>query len=328
MLTPPAGLTEELLASVLARGWGLSVTTMVYRPVGWGSHHWEVTDAAGTRRFVTADELENKRHTRDEPLTQAFGRLRASLATAMELRGHGLEFVVAPVAARDGEPVVRAGDRFGVALYPWVNGQSFDWGDFSGHVHRQAVLEMLVAIHTAPRPAGRPALADDFAIPHRDELEAALAGADADGAGPFAGPLAQLVAQHAQTVRASLDFYDQRRSRALAQPIAPVVTHGEPHPGNTMLAGGRWLFIDWDTVLVAPPERDLWSLDPGDGSVLAAYAAATGVTPRPELLELYRRRWDLADVAIDVSRFRRPHEGTPEDEKAFELLRSVVEELA
>lgn len=328
MLTPPAGLTEELLAAVLARGWELSVTSMVYRPVGWGSHHWAVTDAAGTRWFVTADELENKRHTSDEPLTQAFGRLRASLATAMELRERGLDFVVAPVATRDREPLVPAGERFGVALYPWVDGQSFDWGDYSGDAHRRAVLDMLVAIHATPRPASRPALADDFAIPHRDELEAALAGADADGAGPFAGPLAQLVARHAQTVRASLDFYDQRRSRALARPIAPVVTHGEPHPGNTMLAGGRWLFIDWDTVLVAPPERDLWSLDPGDGRLLAAYAAATGVSPRPELLELYRQRWDLADVAVDVSRFRRPHQGTEEDEKAFDLLRSIVEALA
>ena len=214
-----------------------------------------------------------------------------------------------------------------VALFPWVDGQSFDWGNFPGQAHRRAVLDMLVAIHTAPRAAARHALADDFAIPHRDELEAALAGADAAGAGPYGGPLGRLVAEHAGPVRAGLDYYDEQRSRARAEPARPVVTHGEPHPGNTMLAGGRWLFIDWDTVLVAPPERDLWSLDPGDGSVLGAYAAATGVTPRPWLLELYRVRWDLADVAVDVSRFRRPHEGTAEDDQAFELLRSVVESL-
>jgi aminoglycoside phosphotransferase (APT) family kinase protein len=327
VLTPPDGLPEDVLIAVLARGWGLTAAALAYRPVGWGSHHWEVTDASGTRWFVTADELENKRHARSESLTEAFGRLRASLATAVELRGLGLEFVVAPVPARDGEPLVRATEQFSVALLPWVDGQSFDWGNFPGPQHRQAVLDMLVAIHAAPRAAARHALADDFAIPHRDELEAALAGAPAADAGPYAGPLERLVAEHAGPVRAALDCYDEQRSRALAEPARPVVTHGEPHPGNTMLAGGRWLFIDWDTVLVAPPERDLWSLDPGDGSVLAAYAAATGVTPRPWLLELYRVRWNLADVAIDVSRFRRPHEGTAEDDKAFELLRSVVGEL-
>ena len=153
VLTPPEGLPEDLLAAVLARGWGLTVTSLAYRPVGWGSHHWEVTGASGTRWFVTADELENKRDTLAEPLTEAFGRLRASLATAVELRELGLEFVVAPVPARDGAPLVRASERFSVALYPWVDGQSFDWGNFPGPAHRRAVLDMLVAIHTAPPAA-------------------------------------------------------------------------------------------------------------------------------------------------------------------------------
>ena len=340
MLTPPDGLPEELLVAVLARGWGLTVTELAYRPVGWGSHHWEVSDAAGGRWFVTADQLENKRHTQAEPLTTAFGRLRASLATAVELRAAGLDFVVAPVTARDGAPLAPAGQRFGVAVYPWIDGQSFDWGDFPGQEHRQAVLDMLAAIHAATPAAARHALADDFAVPHRDALEAALAGADASAAGPYARPLAELIAGHAGPIRASLEIHDKQRSQALADPARPVVTHGEPHPGNTMLSAcrgdgrvvppgqpGRWLLIDWDTVLMAPAERDLWSLDPGDGSVLAAYAEATGVTPRAGLLELYRLRWDLADVAIDVSRFRRPHEGTLEDDQAFELLRSVVGQL-
>ena len=107
-----------------------------------------------------------------------------------------------------------------------------------------------------------------------------------------------------------------------------MLTHGEPHPGNTMLTPDGWRLIDWDTVLVAPPERDLWSLDPGDGSVLARYGEATGVRPLSPLLELYRIRWDLADLAVDVSRFRRPHRGTADDEASWELVRSLVERVA
>ena len=49
-----------------------------------------------------------------------------------------------------------------------------------------------------------------------------------------------------------------------------------------------WKLIDWDTLLVAPPERDLWSLDPGDGSFFEAYRAATNVAPDPSTLDLYR----------------------------------------
>lgn len=85
----------------------------------------------------------------------------------------------------------------------------------------------------------------------------------------------------------------------------------------------EWL-IDWDTALIAPPERDLWGLDPGDGSVLKAYSAATGVTPSAELLDLYRLRWDIADIAVDTGRFRRPHTGNADDEKSWDLLRALV----
>jgi spectinomycin phosphotransferase/16S rRNA (guanine(1405)-N(7))-methyltransferase len=88
------------------------------------------------------------------------------------------------------------------------------------------------------------------------------------------------------------------------------------------------LLIDWDTVLVAPPERDLWSIDPGDGSVLGAYVVATGVTPLPAMLDLYRLRWDLADIAISVRQFRGTHSGTVDDEKSWEVLSSLLAKLA
>jgi hypothetical protein len=70
VLTPPPELPEGALVSALARGWKVTAS-IAYRPVGFGSHHWEVTDAGGSRGFVTADELETKRHSPHEP--QPFG---------------------------------------------------------------------------------------------------------------------------------------------------------------------------------------------------------------------------------------------------------------
>ena len=49
MLTPPDGLPEAALAAALGRWWGMSVASAEYRPVGWGSHHWAVTDTAGPK---------------------------------------------------------------------------------------------------------------------------------------------------------------------------------------------------------------------------------------------------------------------------------------
>jgi spectinomycin phosphotransferase/16S rRNA (guanine(1405)-N(7))-methyltransferase len=329
VLSPPDGLPEAVLVLALGRSWGMAVTSMEYRPVGWGSHHWAVADAAGTRWFVTVDELENKRLSASEPLDAGFARLRSALEAAMDLRACGAAFVVAPVPARDGEPLTRVNDRFGVAVYPFADGQSFDGGEFSSPAHRLSVLGLLVDTHTAPPAASRRALADDFAVPYRDELEAACAPAgEVADCGPYARPVSLLARQHAAPLQRLLARYDALVLAARAQDARMVLTHGEPHPGNTMLTAGGWVLIDWDTALVAPPERDLWDLDPGDGSILDAYAQATGTSPRPSLLDLYRLRWDLADIAADVSRFRRPHTGSIDDDQSWELLSSLVKRVS
>ena len=76
----------------------------------------------------------------------------------MDLRACGAAFVVAPVPARDGEPLTRVNDRFGVAVYPFADGQSFDGGEFSSPAHRLSVLGLLVE-HAYGPAGGQPARA-------------------------------------------------------------------------------------------------------------------------------------------------------------------------
>lgn len=325
MLSAPGDLDEEALARAVERGWGIGVARLAYRPVGWGSHHWEVAGADGTRWFVTVDELEQKRLTAAESADDGFARLTASLRSAVALRETGLDFVVAPLPppGDGGGPAARLGERFAVAVYPFVAGKSFAWGEWTAE-HRGRMTEMVAAVHMAPPRAREHALADAFAVPFRDELEAGCAGRGSTDCGPYALPLARLLAEHAAPIRRMLDRYDGLAAAARALPARNVLTHGEPHPGNTMLTADGWRLIDWDTALVAPPERDLWSLDPGDGSVLDAYAAATGVTPLPGLLELYRLGWDVKDMAYDTLRLRRPHTGSADDEKTWTVLSGLV----
>jgi hypothetical protein len=106
-------LPPAVLIAALERSWGMTVESIAYRPVGWGSHHWEAADTSGLRWFITADELANKKLSESEPLTLAYGRLRASLAAAIALQDAGHEFVVAPVPAKDGEPLIRVNDAYG-----------------------------------------------------------------------------------------------------------------------------------------------------------------------------------------------------------------------
>ncbi len=328
MLAPPQGLDPGLLISTLADRWQLPIGALEYLPVGWGSHHWAATDATGGRWFVTVDELDTKRWSEQEPLATVFDRVSASLSVAVDLAAHGLSFVVAPAPAHDGQPVLRLGERFSLAVHPFVVGESFSWGEFSGPEHRLGVLELLVAMHTAAPAARRRAQTDDLSIAFRDALEASLSGAADHDRGPYAVPTAELLAAHGPRLRALLARYDELVRLAAARSVPAVLTHGEPHPGNTMRTQAGWLLIDWDTALIAAPERDLWDLDPGDGSVFAAYQLATGVTLRPPVLELYRLRWELTDLAMAAGRFRAPHSDGLDDTETFELLDQQLRQLA
>ncbi|MDI1463208.1 phosphotransferase [Catellatospora sp. KI3] len=328
MLTPPDDLPDDLLRDVLAREWGLTAASADYRPVGWGSHHWEVREHDGTRWFATLDVLAQQRLTADEPTGAAFGRLSGALAAVCALRAGGAGFAIAPVPTRSGAPLAAAGEAFALALYGFVDGRSFRWGEWESPGHRRAVLDLVARVHAAPEPVRRLAPVDDLAVPHRDVLEAALVGGPVPDVGPYTRAAVDLVGAHAPTVRALLGRYDALVAAARAQAGRLVLTHGEPHPGNTMHTAEGWVLIDWDTARCAPPERDLWSLDPGDGSLLAAYEQATGVAPDPAVLELYRVRWDLSDLAVDTARFLRPHSGNADDAESWTILTRLLTHLS
>jgi spectinomycin phosphotransferase/16S rRNA (guanine(1405)-N(7))-methyltransferase len=214
-----------------------------------------------------------------------------------------------------------------VALYPYIDGQQYSWGEFSTPAHRQGILDLIVELHAVPTTVVRHAMADDFTVPHRDELELSYHDDVAWESGPYARRASVLLCQNADKIGRLVARYDDLVSQQRRRPTRNVVTHGEPHPGNTMLTSAGWLLIDWDTVLIAPPERDLWSLDPGDGSAVRAYSEAAGAVVQPLMLELYRIRWDLADMAASASQFRGPHSDSPDDAMSWEVLSTLIEEL-
>jgi aminoglycoside phosphotransferase (APT) family kinase protein len=321
VLHPPEDLDENALSAALTREWGVAVTSLIYRPLGFGSHHWEVVDAAGTSWFVTVDDLRRKTRSERETFDSAYRRLRSALDAARGLRDTGAAFVVAPETTAGDEPVARLTPAYAVTLFPMVTGDSFGFDEYDGEAHRHAVMEMLLDVHSAPADVRDRAPRDDQSIQHRDALEAALRGMP--DSGPYAARAADLFAGHREPIERLLARYDGLA--ATMDPARAVLTHGEPHSGNTMRTADGWRLIDWDTALVSQPERDLWIL--GDAAQ-RAYTAATGVPLLPDLLRAYRMRWDIVDLALEAHRFRSPHTGSPDDAESWTILRRVVGSIA
>ncbi|SEM52488.1 phosphotransferase [Nonomuraea pusilla] len=305
----PEGFDERLLARAL-ESWGIGATSLTYAPVGFGDYHWEARGPDGGHWFVTVSDAGRK----------GVAGLRAAMDAAAAL-AERLDFVVAPLRAAGGATVVPAGDRYAVSVFPFVDGTAGRFGEELTASDRAAVIDLLAGLHAAEPPA--PVAVRPLELSGRGALEEALRDTGPWRGGPYAEPARDLLLGRAAALLARLAEFDRGAGRVAAR---PVVTHGEPHPGNLLRARGRFLLVDWDTVGLAPPERDLWLVAEGPGD-LARYAEAAGRAPDPALLELYRLRWQLDDVAEYAAWFRGPHGRTPDTEVAWASLEGTVGHL-
>ncbi|MFB9837880.1 aminoglycoside phosphotransferase family protein [Actinoallomurus acaciae] len=320
MRTRPKDLDEERLLRALGE-WGVGAASLEYAPVGFGDHHWIAVDDRGDKWFVTVADLALKG---EQDAHAALRSLRRAMDTAAALRDEGhLDFVVAPLRLA-GETVRRVGPRYAVSVFPFLDGASGDFDRPWTASERGAVLELLAALHRQAPPAAAPVL--DLGLSMRDLLRSALDDAIRWVPGPFTEPTRSLLAGHAPAIRRRMEEFDRLVEDLRRGDGAPVLTHGEPHPGNLLSRDGGHLLVDWDTVGLAPPERDLWSVveSPED---LERYAEAAGRTVDASALALYRLRWDLEEVSIYIDWFRAPHDRSADTEEAWQGLQESVAQL-
>jgi spectinomycin phosphotransferase len=292
--TRPPTLDDNQIVEFVAR-WGVAATHVEYKAVGFGSHHWYV-EADRARWFVTVDDLQMK---------DSLERLDAALRTAHELRSKGRSFVVAPIPSERGEIVVRLDDRYVGALYGFVERETFPGGEYAHDDERREVLGLLASLHTAPAPECT--RREDFVLANRAELTEDLPW----GSGPYAMRARNVLEHRREHVATELARYDHLAALAAEHTEDFVVTHGEPHAGNTILTPRGRVLIDWDTALVAPRERDLWEFARvGDHPLFTDYEAAVGEPIHPAFLALYALQYDLMEVSGYLAFFRADHDDT------------------
>jgi spectinomycin phosphotransferase len=320
----PRGVSEPELRVALADGWHIDVAALRYVPEGGGGYHWAVRDGRGGQWFATVDDLDDKPWLGDDRATVSEG-LHAAMETAIALRRDaGLGFVLAPSPARDGAALRALDSRHTLSVFPFVHGATGRFGDEPAPARQARLVEMLAALHLAT-PAADRARRLPAGVPYRGALEEALGELDTPWhGGPFSEPARALIAGAADWIGHLLDTFDRLAARVAA--LEPVITHGEPHPGNVIRTEADTLLIDWDTVGLAPPERDLWWVLTDDSDQACRYAEATGRPADPAGLALYRIRWALDDLSVFTRRFRSPHDRAPETEHSLRTMTGFLTE--
>jgi spectinomycin phosphotransferase len=318
----------ERLEQALAEGWGLRAASLEHVPEGGGGYHWKLAGRDGRAHFVTVDDLDGKGWL-GGTRAAVFGGLGRALGTAAALRHEGgLEFVVAPIAARDGELLRCLDDRYTVCVFPFLAGRSYRFGPYTDARLRARALDMIAALHRAtPVVRGRaPRHVPRFA--GRGDLDAFLLdpGRRWEG-GPFSEAARQLLATRTGDLARLATGFDRLAGATARARADPVITHGEPHPANLMSVNGHLVLIDWDTAALAPPERDVALIATTGGQGIDRYQQATGRVLDPAVITLYRLRWYLDDLASAIRLFRLRHRDTPDTRRWWHALAPQLEQL-
>ncbi|ANH39198.1 hypothetical protein I601_2782 [Nocardioides dokdonensis FR1436] len=291
----------EVLATVRAH-WSAEVDAVTHLPMGSGGHHWQATSRGAPRLFVTLDRL-GARHD----ATSLEGAYAGAAALAF-----AVDAVVAGLPTLAGRYTVPLADG-ALSVTPWVWGERAGDGPPATRADAEATARTLRRLHAARPAAGVPAWAQLVPASFASDLAEQLAPTWSTG--PMAAPAQDLLRAHVTDVEAWTERY--HTLAATARDRAWVATHGEPHSRNQLRSlTGRLLLVDWESLRVAPPERDL--------RILVDAGHADLVDADPLMLELFDLEWRLDEIDQLAARFAPAHTGDRDDVEALTALRFAL----
>ncbi len=189
-------------------------------------------------------------------------------------------------------------EAYTLVLFPFVDGRN----GFSQALSDQHWIEFgttLKALHSTKLPAAveQQLPRETYAANWREKVMALLDRVNHD---TFAEPTAAKLAQFLKSKQKAFECLIERAAlwgATLADDGLPlVVCHGDIHAANVLIdARGRFFIVDWDTLILAPKERDLMFIGGGIG----------GVWNQPEEAELFYTGYGQTQINLTALAYYR-----------------------
>ncbi len=206
----------------------------------------------------------------------------ASVAVPKFLSDAGMKYAIPPLTTRHGH-LWASLPPFNIILYPYIQGHDAytakltdaQWVEFGS---------ALRAFHTARIPASltRSTPREGFSPRWRDSLCSYLARFGSETfEEPTAARLAAFLSGKSRQILSMVSRTEELARTLKRQPLHYILCHGDIHLWNLLVADDGALYIvDWDTLMFAPPERDLMFIGSG--------LADSGRTPEQEYALFYQ----------------------------------------
>jgi spectinomycin phosphotransferase len=248
------------IGDLLAREYGISPVAIKGAPRGFVAETHTVQSPDGRRFLVKLI-----------PRSSRLAGMTRGLSVLEELHALGIDTVSHPVRARDGRLTAEIDGRI-LIVFDFIEGRagtasdwqfspsSFDY-DFDQYV------ALLARIHQATPRIQSAIPREDFRLPWAAEFERLLERVHRERPSTTVqADLRRLVQRHRDQMTADWSVLLTlaqacRQSGRVSNPPLPslVITHGDALGDNVIVGSdGRLYLIDWDEVMLGPPERDTW----------------------------------------------------------------------
>jgi spectinomycin phosphotransferase len=249
MLEPP-NIKDYLLVSTLRDAHELQVQQLEFLPLGA-----DVNTAV--YRLITENSdvyfLKLRRGTFNEP----------SVTFPKYLYDQGVRQLIAPLPTKTGSLWADV-EGFKLVLYPFVKGKDayqvaltnqhwLEFGTTLRHLHKTAI----------PTSLGEQLPRETYSDHWRNMVKTLLERPDA-GLDPTASEMVGFLKSKRSDILRLLERTENLALGLTTQTLDLCVCHADLHAGNLFIAEeGNFYIVDWDTLLLAPKERDLMFIGAG-----------------------------------------------------------------
>jgi spectinomycin phosphotransferase len=246
---------SKIIGSVEQR-YGISIAKLEFIPFGDSAYSYIVICADGKRFYLKLFDLENGRQK------ESADRLDFYLPMTWSMYHKGL-FVnlTYPIKTTDGHFYTRM-NSIALAMFNYIAGETLaDAYPFS-----QKIIENIASsaaeIHhkVTPRIESAKLEIENFDLSFLLDLSGTLATLEtASFDSTSKSSLQKLVLPRKEEIAGLIHSLQTIRSKLQADPGKMVLCHGDIWGGNLILdSTGTLHFLDWESSLIAPPERDLF----------------------------------------------------------------------
>ena len=307
------------LAGLLSDAWGLPSPQIepTARGADRASRLFQVRDSTGARWILK---------WRSGPVNHG------ALRTPLFMRERGAQAFLAPVPTHDGElhVAVRGGC---LALLPRIDGNDAFERPLDADAWRQ-LGQALRALHDAPLPEDlrRTLPQEPFSTRSCAALRGLLPQLHASGAASPVRRLSRLLRAKHESLSWLMDRSDALARQLRRRDLPWVACHGDVHAGNVLVdSGNRLYLVDFDTLQLAPRERDLMFIGAGvaghwqSARECAWFREGYGpLQPDPTAIAFFRCERIVADLLDYCRQILDGDAGPPREFALAELQRQLA----